>query len=374
MIKVLTVFGTRPEAIKLAPVIRRMQAEASGVSVRICVSGQHREMLDQALALFAIRPDVDLALMQDDQRLGDVVVGVMQGLEPIMAREHPDWVLVQGDTTTAMAASLAAFYRRIPVAHVEAGLRTGDKTQPFPEELHRRMIDAMADLHFAPTAAAAETLRREGVAPETVLVTGNTVIDALLQVADRDYQVAGGPLDGLPWDRRLVLVTAHRRENFGEPLARICQALELLTARHADLHVVYPVHQNPQVRAAVQARLGRHPRISLLPPLDYRAFVYLMQRSTVILTDSGGLQEEAPALGKPVLVLRNVTDRPEAVEAGTVRVIGTEPARIVEETSRLLTDRAAYGAMACRRNPYGDGQASARIVEALLRAPVEVGS
>jgi UDP-N-acetylglucosamine 2-epimerase (non-hydrolysing) len=367
-LKVLTIFGTRPEAIKMAPVLKALEAHPDRAESRVCVTAQHRQMLDQVLELFDIVPDHDLDLMTEDQTLAQVTASVFTHLEPVLAAERPDWVLVQGDTTTVMAASLLAFYRRINVGHVEAGLRTRDKYRPFPEEINRRVAGVVADLHFAPTTWARDNLLHEGVVPETIYVTGNPVIDALLMVAGRPYHPEAGPLAGLPWERRLILVTAHRRENFGRPLERICAALAEIACRYpGDVHIVYPVHLNPHVQGPVYRLLRDVPNITLLPPLDYLPLVHLMKRCTLVLTDSGGIQEEAPGLGVPVLVLREVTERPEGVEAGTVRLVGTRTEDILRETSRLLDDPAAYQHMAQAVNPYGDGHAAEYIVEALLK-------
>lgn len=365
--KALCVFGTRPEAIKMAPIIKKLEKHPERVASRVCVTAQHRQMLDQVLDLFEIRPDHDLDIMQENQSLSQVTAAVFERLDPVIEAERPDWVLVQGDTTTVMAASLVAFYHRTRVGHVEAGLRTHDKTQPFPEEINRRVAGVVADLHFAPTKRARDNLVREGVRPENILVTGNPVIDALLITADKPYEVASGPLAGVPWDRRIILVTAHRRENFGEPLVKICRALLELAARYRhDVHLVYPVHPNPNVQGPVYRLLGDVPNITLLPPLDYLPLVHLMKRCYLVLTDSGGIQEEAPTLGVPVLVLREVTERPEAVEAGTARVVGVDQERIVAQATHLLDDRDAHEQMARAVNPYGDGRAAERIVAALF--------
>ncbi len=366
--KALSIFGTRPEAIKMAPVVRALQQHPAEFTSVVCVTAQHRQMLDQVLALFALKPDYDLDLMQSEQTLAQLTANILTQVDAVLVKEQPDWVLVQGDTTTALAAALAAFYRHIKVAHVEAGLRTGDKSQPFPEEINRRFADALADLHFAPTETSRAHLLREGLPAASVIVTGNTVIDALLDVAARPYDWQTGALAQVPRDKRLILVTAHRRENFGPPFERICAALLEIAARFPDVQLVYPVHLNPNVQRAAHAHLRGVPNITLLPPLDYLPLVQLLKQSYLVLTDSGGLQEEAPGLGKPVLVLREVTERPEGVTAGTVKVIGTGRERIVQETARLLTDPAAYARMAQAVNPYGDGQASTRIVESLRKA------
>jgi UDP-N-acetylglucosamine 2-epimerase (non-hydrolysing) len=365
-LRVLCVFGTRPEAIKMAPVVRELRRHPNKIKTVVCVTAQHREMLDQALDLFEMRPDYDLGVMQPDQSLASLTALALTQLDGVMAAERPDWALVQGDTTTTMAASLAAFYRRVRVGHVEAGLRSGDRRQPFPEEVNRKVTSAVGDLHFAPTEASRANLLREGVADAEVLVTGNTVIDALLDVAERPYAWEGGPLARVPRDRRLILVTAHRRENFGAPLESVCAALREIAASVPDVHLVYPVHLNPNVKEIVHATLGGVKNITLLEPLDYLPLVHLLKQSHLVITDSGGLQEEAPGLGKPVLVLRDVTERPEGVAAGTVRLVGTDRGRVVEEALRLLTDRAEYERMARAVNPYGDGRASERIVSRLL--------
>jgi UDP-N-acetylglucosamine 2-epimerase (non-hydrolysing) len=373
-LRVLSIFGTRPEAVKMAPVIRRLAAEPRVESV-VCVTAQHREMLDQVLDLFSIRPDFDLDLMRPDQPLAELTAALFTGLDPVLREARPDWVLIQGDTTSAMAASLLAYYHRARVGHVEAGLRTGDKWQPFPEEINRRVAGAIADLHFAPTQWARQNLLHEGVSPERVIVTGNPVIDALQDVAARPYDVTRGPLATIPWERRVILVTAHRRENFGRPLENIFTALRTLAETYPkDIHLVYPVHLNPNVRGPAHRLLGNLPNVSLIEPLDYLPMVHLMKRAYLVVTDSGGLQEEAPALGTPVLVLREVTERPEAIEAGTARLVGTDPARILSETRRLLDDPAARQAMAHAANPYGDGHAAERIVEALVQAPGHLGA
>ncbi|HXE76441.1 MAG TPA: UDP-N-acetylglucosamine 2-epimerase (non-hydrolyzing) [Candidatus Xenobia bacterium] len=365
--KVLSIFGTRPEAIKLAPVIKAMAARPQDFTSGVCVSGQHRELLDPVLRLFDLRPDHDLAVMKPDQSLFYSTARILTDLEPVLVKERPDWVLVQGDTTTSFVASLAAFYLRIPVAHVEAGLRSRDLAQPFPEEANRRLADALATLHFAPTEGARQNLLAEGVPDSRIRVTGNTVIDALLDVAARPYDYARGPLASLPLDsRRVILVTAHRRESFGGPLRALCHAIRALAERYPDAHIVYPVHLNPNVQQPVRELLAGRSNISLHEPLDYEPFVHLMKRATLILTDSGGLQEEAPSLGVPVLVMREVTERPEGVAAGAARVVGTDTAAIVAAAAELLDSAAARARMSQVRNPYGDGKASARILEALL--------
>ena len=364
--KVLSVVGTRPEAVKMAPVILRLR-ETPGVESVVCVTAQHREMLDQVFSLFDILPEIDLNLMRPGQTLAGISAAIFTHLDPVLNEVRPDWVLAQGDTTTVMATALLSYYHRIRFGHVEAGLRTGDKWQPFPEEINRRIAGVVADLHFAPTVWARENLLREDVPDETIRVTGNPVIDALQWVAERPFAWDASPLAALPADKRLVLVTAHRRENFGQPLENICAALKALAAR-GDVHLVYPVHLNPRVQEPVYRLLEGVPNITLLPPLDYLPLVHLLKRSVLVLTDSGGLQEEAPGLGVPVLVLREVTERPEGVRAGTVKLVGTDTARIVAEASRLLDDPKAHAAMAQAVNPYGDGHAAERIVAALLES------
>jgi len=363
-LKVLSVFGTRPEAIKMAPVIRELQRNESDIHSVVCVTAQHREILDQVLTLFQVTPDYDLNIMQDDQSLTDTTVNVLKKVGEVLEQERPDWVLVQGDTTTAMAASLAAFYRRIKIGHVEAGLRTWNRFRPYPEELNRKVADAVADVHFAPTNKAKANLLREGIAEENIIVTGNTVIDALIWAANQPF-----PYDNLNLQNfhgKLILVTVHRRESFGQPLENICMALRDIVRMYPDLRIVYPVHPNGNVQRPVKRLLGDVEGIALLPPLEYLSFVHLMKRSYLILTDSGGLQEEAPSLGVPVLVLREVTERPEAVASGTAKVAGTCRNVIVEETRRLLDVKEEYEQMAKAVNPYGDGKAGERIVNELL--------
>lgn len=370
--KILFIFGTRPEAIKMTPIIETMARQPEFFDIRICVTAQHREMLDNVLTLFNIRPDYDLNLMWENQTLSNLTARIFDALEPVICREKPDWLLVQGDTTTAMVASLVAYYHRVKVGHVEAGLRTHDKFQPFPEETNRRIVGTIADVHFAPTDLAQKNLIREGIDRQCIAVTGNTIIDALLHAVQLKCDLAKGLLAGVPLDKRVLLVTAHRRENFGEPIRAICRALEVIAKRYvSDVHLVYPVHLNPNVWEPVHALLGGVSNITLLEPLGYFPFVHLMNWSHIVLTDSGGLQEEAPSLGKPVLVLRNTTERPEAVEAGTVKVVGTETGRIVQEVGRLLDDSTAYAKMANVVNPYGDGYAAERICEQLLTASNE---
>ena len=365
MIKIISIFGTRPEAIKMAPVVKELEKFPDRIIRRVCVTAQHRQMLDQVLKLFDIQPDYDLNVMHDNQSPIQVAASVLTQLEPILKQEKPDWVLVQGDTTTAMAAAIAAYYTHIKVGHVEAGLRTFNKWQPFPEEVNRRVAGVIADLHFTPTDASRENLIREGVDPLMIYVTVNTVIDALQITAKKPFDLRKSPLNRIPKRKRIILVTAHRRENFGKPLDDICNALRQIADRYSDVQIVYPVHLNPSVQKPVNHLLSNVPNITLLPPLDYSPFVQLMKLACIVLTDSGGIQEEAPSLGKPVLVLRDVTERPEAVAAGTVLIVGTDRERIVSETTRLLENDSAYRQMAHAVNPYGDGFAAERIVSAL---------
>jgi UDP-N-acetylglucosamine 2-epimerase (non-hydrolysing) len=364
--KILSVFGTRPEAVKMAPVIKRL-AKTPDVESRVCVTAQHREMLDQVLGLFDIQPDFDLDLMREDQSLAELSASIFDRLAPVFREFQPDWILVQGDTTTVAITSLLAYYQRIKVGHVEAGLRTHDKWQPFPEEINRRVAGVIADLHFAPTQQARENLLREGVPDQLIAVTGNPVIDALKIVAGQPVPKAiTGLLENLVAGKReLVLVTAHRRENFGKPIENICHALKELAAR-GDVEIVYPVHLNPNVQEPVHRILGGLPHVTLLPPLDYLPLVHLQKRAKIILTDSGGIQEEAPAFGVPVLVLREVTERPEGVQAGTLKLVGTGTTRILREAQRLLDDPAAHAVMAKAVNPFGDGHAAERIVRAVM--------
>lgn len=361
--KISVAFGTRPEAIKLAPVIKLLR-RARGVEQRVLVSGQHRLLLDQVLELFEIRPVRDFKLMQANQGLGGLTARVLTAVERDLLSYRPDWMLVQGDTTTAFAAALAAYYHHIPIAHVEAGLRTGDRCNPFPEEINRKFIGSLADLHFAPTERARANLLREGVDPAAIHVCGNTGIDALLQIAS---QTAEDTFNfPVKQDERLLLVTSHRRESFGSELTHVCAALRSLVKRNSDVCVVYAMHPNPNVSTTVRHELEGLSRIHLIEALDYMNFVRLMKRSFLILTDSGGIQEEAPSLGKPVLVLRSRTERVEAIEAGTATLVGTDPQKIVDQTERLLADPILYGRMAQIENPYGDGRASERIVHILL--------
>ena len=368
MLKVLSVFGTRPEAIKMAPVIKELFTYPDRVRSLVCVTGQHRQMLDQVLSLFDIQPDYDLDVMWPEQALSQLTANLFASLDPVVTETKPDWVLAQGDTTTVLVAALVAFYHQVPFGHVEAGLRTGDKYRPFPEEINRRVADVVADAYFAPTERARKALLSEGCRAQDIYVTGNTVIDALLDVAGHDYDWSAGPLANLPHDQRIVLITAHRRESFGQPFQELCQAIRQLAETFAPegIHFVYPVHLNPNVRRPVYGILSGLPNVSLIEPLDYLSLVHLMKRSTLILTDSGGIQEEAPSLGVPVLVMRDTTERPEGIEAGVARLVGTQRERIVAETARLLRDPVARAAMVTQVNPYGDGKAASRIVSILL--------
>lgn len=361
-LRVLAVVGTRPEAIKMAPVILRLRERPDAFATTVCATAQHREMLDSVLALFGIRPDVDLDLMRPDQTLNDIAAGVFARFDRVLGEHAPDWVLVQGDTTTVMAASLACFHRAIRVGHVEAGLRTENLRNPFPEEMNRRVTDLVASAHFAPTERSAAALRREGGDPATIHVTGNTVVDALRWIAARDPEP--------PPQEEMVLITSHRRESFGEPMRRSFRAIARLTRRFPKIRFVFPLHPNPNVREAAKV-FEELPNLMLTEPVDYRRLVALMRSSRIILTDSGGIQEEAPAFGKPTLVLRETTERPEGIEAGVAKLVGTDEERIFAEAERLLTDEAAYAAMARAANPYGDGKAAERIAGILAGEAVE---
>ncbi len=369
MLKVLTVFGTRPEAIKMAPVIAELEKYPALIENKNCLTGQHKDMVAPLIDLFNIRVDYDLNLMRENQTLEHITVSVLQEVSRILREEHFDLLLVQGDTTTSMAAALAAFYCGVKIGHVEAGLRTFDKFHPYPEESNRKMIDAVADLFFAHSDKAKQHLLNEGIPEAQIAVTGNTVIDALLDVSNRPYSFAGTPLEALPFDsKRIILVTAHRRESFGGPFESICRGLRELALKYKDrIVLVYPVHRNPNVRQVVNSVLSGIENVLLIDPLDYLPLVHLMKKSYMVLTDSGGLQEEAPSLGKPVLVLRKVTERQEGVEAGTLKLVGMDAAAIVAEASRLLEDEAAYQAMASKLNPYGNGTARIKIVQRILQ-------
>lgn len=369
--KILTVFGTRPEAIKMAPLALQL-ANDSRFEAKVCVTAQHREMLDQVLHLFDLKPDYDLNLMKPGQDLNDIVTGILLGLKPVLAEFKPDMVLVHGDTATTFAATLAAYFQQIPVGHVEAGLRTGNIYSPWPEEGNRKLTGSLAALHFAPTEASEQNLLNEGIAPKNIHITGNTVINALLEVAHKletDAELAEEQAQRFPFldkNKKLILVTGHRRESFGGGFDRICQALALTAEAHPNVQILYPVHLNPNVQEPVNRLLASHKNIHLIEPQDYLPFVYLMTQAHIILTDSGGIQEEAPSLGKPVLVMRDTTERPEAVEAGTVKLVGTSVQRITEELNTLLNSQEAYNAMSFAHNPYGDGKACQRIIDALI--------
>lgn len=366
--KILTVFGTRPEVIKLASVIEELHKHPDKFICRVCITAQHRQMLDSLLKLFDIKPDYDLNIMQENQSLEYITIAVLAQLGEIIKREKPDYLLVQGDTTTAMAASLAAFYQRVRIAHIEAGLRSWNKLYPYPEEINRKIIDGLSDLCFAPTEQAKQNLLREGIGEERIEVTGNTVIDALFDTTGREFDLKGTVLENIPFnEKKIILVTVHRRENFGENLINICKAIKEIAVHRPDVYIVFPVHLNPNVQKPVYSMLNGIKNISLIAPLGYECFVQLLKRIWLILTDSGGLQEEAPSLGKPVLVLREVTERPEAVEAGTAQIVGTEAKRIIEKTVELLENDREYKRMSTPMNPYGNGKASKRIVARLLR-------
>jgi len=360
--------GTRPEAIKMAPVIKELGKYPERVHSVVCVTGQHRQMLDQVLSLFDIQPDYDLNLMEPDQELSQLTASMLNGLDSIIKVARPDWILAQGDTTTVLVGALLAYYHKSHFGHIEAGLRTDDRFRPFPEEVNRRIADSLADLHFAPTERNRQALLQEGYADDRILVTGNTVIDALLAAASMSYDWSSGPLAHVPTDRRLVLITAHRRESFGAPLRDICLAIRELAFRFepSAVHFVYPLHLNPNVRQTAGEILAGIPNASLIEPLDYISMVNLMKRATLILTDSGGIQEEAPSIGVPVLVMRDTTERSEAVESGVARIVGTRRHRIVDEVTRLLLNQEEHASMAGVKNPYGDGKAAARIVSGLL--------
>ena len=370
MKKILSIFGTRPEAIKMAPVIKELERHPEAFKSVVCVTAQHRKMLDLVLTLFDIKPDYDLDIMKPGQDLFDVTCNVLLGLKMVLEKERPDIILVHGDTTTTLAASLAAYYCRIPVGHIEAGLRTGNKYSPFPEEINRHLTGILSDLHFAPTETARHNLQGEGISENSIHVTGNTVIDALLQMANEiDQNPAihnslASQFSYIDPSKKLILVTGHRRESFGQGFENICQALHGLGQR-PDIQIIYPVHLNPKVQEPVQRLLSNNHCIHLIEPLDYLPFIFLMRRSYLIITDSGGVQEEAPSLGKPVLVTRECTERPEAIQAGTVKLVGTDPNLIISETLRLLDDPAAYNEMSMAHNPYGDGKACQRIVSIL---------
>ena len=368
MVKILSVFGTRPEVIKIAPAIKELCKHPDKFICCTCITAQHRQMVDQLLKLFEIKPNYDLNIMKENQSLEYVTVTVLAQIGEIIRKERPDYLLVQGDTTTSMAASLAAFYQKVKIIHLEAGLRTWNKLHPYPEEINRIIIDSMSDFCFTHTEQAKQNLLREGVALDKIEVTGNTVIDSLLGITATDIDTRNSPLENIPFNKKIILVTAHRRENFGQPLINICNAIKEIALRYSSsVQIVYPVHPNPNVQKPVCSILKGIINVSLIEPLDYKYFVHLMKHSYLILTDSGGLQEEAPSLGKPVLVLRQVTERPEAVETGTAEVVGTQSRAIVEATVKLLENKEKYERMVQATNPYGDGNAGKRIVERLLK-------
>ena len=363
--KVLIVMGTRPEAIKMAPLVKELMTRAAAFTVSVCLTAQHRDLLDQVIEVFSLPVDYDLNLMKENQSIFDTTSNVLCKMAEVLQACKPDIVLVHGDTTTAFAAALACYYKQVKVGHVEAGLRTYDKYRPFPEEMNRRLVDALCDYHYAPTPAAAGNLMREGISKDGILTTGNTVIDALLDVAQRPYEFDDPLLGEAGCTRRLILVTAHRRESFGDRFVQMCTAMRDLARRNADVEIIYPVHPNPNVRKVVEQVLAGQERVHLIEPLAYLSFVHLLKKATLVLTDSGGIQEEAPSLGKPVLVMREVTERPEAVEAGTAMLVGNTYAGIVDNVQRLLDDPRAYAAMANAVNPYGDGLACQRIADHL---------
>ena len=366
-IKLMTVFGTRPEAIKMCPLVLEMQKYPDFIEPIVAVTAQHREMLDQVLQLFAIKPDYDLNIMTAGQTLYDVTGRALAGLKDVLAEAQPDMVLVHGDTTTTFVGALASFYAQIPVGHVEAGLRTGNKFSPYPEEMNRKLTGAIADIHFAPTSTSKNNLLKENIDPAAIVVTGNTVIDALQTTVKADYRFTDSGLQkALAGGKRLILVTTHRRENLGEPILHVYQALRKVLENHPDVEAIFPVHKNPKVREIVDEELGKLAQVHLIEPLDYEPFANLMAKVDIVLTDSGGIQEEAPALGKPVLVLRDTTERPEAVDAGTVKLVGTAYDDVLRETSLLLDDSKYYQSMAEAANPYGDGRACERIIRKIL--------
>ncbi|MDT8715593.1 UDP-N-acetylglucosamine 2-epimerase (non-hydrolyzing) [Clostridium sp. 19966] len=364
-IKVLTIFGTRPEAVKMAPLVKEL-SKREQIESKVCVTAQHREMLDQVLELFDINPDFDLNIMKSKQSLTGITARVLEGLEEVFENEKPDIILVHGDTTTTFAGALAAFYKQIKVGHVEAGLRTFDKYFPYPEEMNRKLTGALADLHFAPTSSSKRNLLREGVNEEDIFITGNTVIDAMNHTVKKNYIFDTDILNHIDYSKKIIMVTAHRRENWGQGIDNICEAINKIVEKNEDVEVIYLVHLNPIVKDAVNKHLGNNPRIHLLPPLDTKETHNLMNKCFMVMTDSGGLQEEAPHLGRPVLVLRDVTERPEAVEAGTVKLVGTDVENIFSNANELLNNSKAYDAMSKAVNPYGDGFASKRICDAIV--------
>ena len=367
-LRLMTVFGTRPEAIKMCPLVLEMHKYPEYIEPIVAVTAQHREMLDQVLELFQIKPDYDLNIMASGQTLYDITTRALNGLKEVIEDAKPDMVLVHGDTTTTFAGALAAFYAQVPVGHVEAGLRTGNKYSPYPEEMNRKLTGSIADMHFAPTSTSKENLLKENVNPKAIMVTGNTVIDALQTTVKANYEFADAEFNKIfARGNRLILMTTHRRENLGEPMRNVYKALRMVLETHADVEAIFPVHKNPKVREIVQEELGGLERVHLIEPMDYEPFANLMGKVDIVLTDSGGIQEEAPALGKPVLVLRDTTERPEAVDAGTVKLVGTGYEDVLRETNLLLDDPAHYQKMAEAANPYGDGKACERIIRAILQ-------
>ena len=367
-LRLMTVFGTRPEAIKMCPLVLEMHKYPEYIEPIVAVTAQHREMLDQVLELFNIKPDYDLNIMASGQTLYDITTRALNGLKEVIEDAKPDMVLVHGDTTTTFAGALAAFYAQVPVGHVEAGLRTGNKYSPYPEEMNRKLTCSIADMHFAPTSTSKENLLKENVNPEAIMVTGNTVIDALQTTVKANYEFADAEFNKIfARGNRLILMTTHRRENLGEPMRNVYKALRMVLETHADVEAIFPVHKNPKVREIVQEELGGLERVHLIEPMDYEPFANLMGKVDIVLTDSGGIQEEAPALGKPVLVLRDTTERPEAVDAGTVKLVGTGYEDVLRETNLLLDNPAHYQKMAEAANPYGDGKACERIIRAILQ-------
>ncbi|NLI91033.1 MAG: UDP-N-acetylglucosamine 2-epimerase (non-hydrolyzing) [Peptococcaceae bacterium] len=368
-VKVMTVFGTRPEAIKMAPVVKALEKQEF-VESRVVVTAQHREMLDQVVNLFKIKPHYDLDLMRHGQTLAGLTSGVMEGMDRILSEEKPDMILVQGDTTTTFVSALAAFYHKVPVGHIEAGLRTGEKYSPWPEEINRRLTTGLADLHFAPTEVSRNNLLREGIPQQNIFVTGNTVIDALFATVKQNFRFQDEELERILYsnrEKRLILMTTHRRENWGEPMRQIYQALETVLSQNSDTYVIFPVHKNPTVRKVVAEVLGNNDRVFLVEPMDYEPFVNLQAKAYLILTDSGGIQEEAPSLGKPVLCVRDTTERPEAVDAGTVLLVGTKYEDVLANLTKLLSDEEAYRKMSQAANPYGDGTASEKIAKIVVK-------
>ena len=367
MIKVFIVFGTRPETIKLAPIISEIKKKSEKIDLKICISGQHKEMVEPLLRIFDINPDYELGIMRGNQTLEHITTSVINQVSDLIKTQKPDYLIVQGDTSTAMAASLSAFYNRVKVAHVEAGLRTWNNYEPFPEEINRKVIDSLSHLCFAHTKEAKSNLLKEHIHESKIKVTGNTVIDALLDVAGREVSLDGPVFDKLPLnDKKIILVTAHRRENFGEPIRNICKAIRTIALQRMDVHFVYPVHLNPNIQEPVYEHLADIDNVLLASPMEYVDFIHLMKSSYIIMSDSGGVQEESPSLGKPVLVLRDVTERPEAVAAGAIEIVGTDADRIIDRVYALLDDSILYHTMSQAKNPYGDGRAAVRIVRSIL--------